>query len=1007
NGEGSVLSISTHAFLRLVKKASGQELKVFADVWIYRAGCVRFHVNFKFNRKRSSIEFALRQTAIGLPPGTKFSGPVRIRVQEMDGYTTHDMHIEDTIHKQDFTCRSKFRRARKRKVRLPTGEETDIEFLDQADTPILFVRFDPEFFWLRQVVFEHEDLPADYMWIYQMQYDRDPYAQKLAIEALARFPSAYVHDAILDVVTNPEFFYQTRISAAKGLATHPRITVEENGVSHLNHNLKVGSQLWGWESLIWACKHMYFNTYQNGNQFVRQNDFSGLREYLVQKSIPLALSAARDLNGNVPLDVLEFILHMIDFNDNKYNLFSDNYYVMSNLDALAGALSPSAEQSNDIVDDKLLGRIVSTITRLQNMDMLIPSYRWCVTQGCLRVLTQLCLSDRFHIDNLLQLLTNLAQYGQFRALRVVAVECMAALSEQLKMQCVVFIVNCAEHDPDYGMRQIAIRTLRSSESFIRWAKGMSSWALVEKLWYMMNVHCRYDIYLRMEVMSLYKHIWGFNTPNSTRNRRRYDRKNLGGNQLTAGTSSTGSNIIRVRSLSRMKNRDEATPNDTTGTSGDGLHRKDTPTIISLVHGKRKLDVDGEFHSTPGNTGDGTHTHTHRHGHGEGEGPGTSATHEHAQENTLPQYSSHGAQASGSNSGSTILKFRRLSAGLVSGSGGGSGGSGGGSGGSSGSGEGKDKAQVGDGATADEHVGDTMDVVIGQGVGVDTDPSDHPTLAVGGRARASYRDGRSGADNHGAVNSSVDEGGVLEDQAQDTRRMDSSDRTTNGTTSQGGTILKFTRSSVESVSKSGGAASAGGGLAAGASREDGGGDDMEMGHGGGLREGLVGNGGAKSDTEGNEPQIDADCTPACAQEDDAAGETQYTEEEREIYAELEQGETRAGVPEASSPYTHTRGYENSQGQDSASNRRESSGKIVINRADLGVSMRYDGAGAGEGEAHSASDGSVGSHGNRPRAFDASEGAAAGSGYSAGEDGEVENSQRSERKKHKKRHKERHK
>eukprot|EP01134_Creolimax_fragrantissima_P007396 CFRG7396T1 len=624
NGDLSVLGISTHSFLKLVKKASGQDLKGFADVWIRRNGCVQFTVNFSFNRKRSSIELSLRQDPIGLPAGTKFSGPVRIRVQEMDGYTIHDMHLDDSYHKQDFNCRSKFRRARKRKVRLPTGEETDIEFLDQADTPILFIRFDPEFFWLRRVVYEHLDLPADYMWIYQMQYDRDPYAQREAIKELARFPSSYAHDALLEVVRSPDHFYQTRISAAQGLAKHPQVNVEENGLSHLLHNAIPGTKVWGWETLINACKQMYFNTYQNGQQYVRQNNFSGLREYFVQKSIPLALSAARNKRGAVPKEVVEFILHMIDFNDNTHNLFSDSFYIMGLLEALARALTTKKERSEfvvvnskaqmDTLNRPLLRRVVETIVRLTNMDMLIPTYANAITQGCLKVLTQLCLSDRFHVDELLPLLTQLAQYGHFRGLRVTSIQCMVELSVKMRMQVLPFIVTCAESDPDYGIRQIAMKTLQNSPIFIEWARGTSSYALVEKVWHMMNRQTCYDIYLRMRFMQLYKRLWGTGTPRSTKAKRKHDRKvqkrlgttngNVTGNIIrvrsTSATVQTGSELsIGVDGISNVNN---IISNENVDANAMADETVSGSTVIGEVsNGKIRPDVSTEISTTPSNT----------------------------------------------------------------------------------------------------------------------------------------------------------------------------------------------------------------------------------------------------------------------------------------------------------------------------------------------------------------------------------------------------------------------
>lgn len=46
-------------------------------------------------------------------------------------------------------------------------------FIHSSDSPVLWVRIDPEVTWLRQVTFEQ----PDYMWQYQLRHERDVIAQ--------------------------------------------------------------------------------------------------------------------------------------------------------------------------------------------------------------------------------------------------------------------------------------------------------------------------------------------------------------------------------------------------------------------------------------------------------------------------------------------------------------------------------------------------------------------------------------------------------------------------------------------------------------------------------------------------------------------------------------------------------------------------------------------------------------------------------------------------------------
>lgn len=55
-------------------------------------------------------------------------------------------------------------------------------FVHSSDSPVLWVRIDPEVTWLRQVTFEQ----PDYMWQYQLRHERDVIAQsEVSLHTLA------------------------------------------------------------------------------------------------------------------------------------------------------------------------------------------------------------------------------------------------------------------------------------------------------------------------------------------------------------------------------------------------------------------------------------------------------------------------------------------------------------------------------------------------------------------------------------------------------------------------------------------------------------------------------------------------------------------------------------------------------------------------------------------------------------------------------------------------------
>lgn len=95
-------------------------------------------------------------------------------IQELDGSFNHQFKIEENKTKFEITCHSKSRRNKKKKIPLMTGEEVDMDLnAMDADSPVLWLRLDPNLHLLRTVNFEQ----PDYMWQYQLKFERCIVAQ--------------------------------------------------------------------------------------------------------------------------------------------------------------------------------------------------------------------------------------------------------------------------------------------------------------------------------------------------------------------------------------------------------------------------------------------------------------------------------------------------------------------------------------------------------------------------------------------------------------------------------------------------------------------------------------------------------------------------------------------------------------------------------------------------------------------------------------------------------------
>lgn len=79
-----------------------------------------------------------------------------------------------------------------------------------ADSPVLWIRLDPDMTLLRSCVIEQ----PDYQWQYQLRHERDVTAQLEAIVALERFPHAATRLALTDTIENDSTYVQVRCKAA-------------------------------------------------------------------------------------------------------------------------------------------------------------------------------------------------------------------------------------------------------------------------------------------------------------------------------------------------------------------------------------------------------------------------------------------------------------------------------------------------------------------------------------------------------------------------------------------------------------------------------------------------------------------------------------------------------------------------------------------------------------------------------------------------------------------------
>ncbi|EAU92262.2 TATA-binding protein associated factor Taf2 [Coprinopsis cinerea okayama7 len=437
SGELQNNALSTHAFLRTCRKVSGVDLRSFAEQWIYGSGCPSFGFSASFNRKKMAVEITMRQEApafkalehneIGkalLKPVPFFEGQMTIRIHEADGTPyEHVLDIRNPFKRYEVPFNTKYKRVRRntkrylaRQAAAQAAAEGDAEAAEamgmidmgfgleiwekeqerenwkvadwtEEDEATMsgatyeWIRIDADFEWIANMKFEQ----PDFMWVSQLQRDRDVVAQLEAIYALAEKPTAIVSSTLTKTVLVSNYYYRVRCEAALALVSCAIRRLDFLGLFHL---FKL------------FLRYCYDPEDPNQDLFTHKyvpkpNNFSDFPEYFVRKTLITAISQVRFENGNTPSVVRQFLIDQLRYNDNTSNPYTDGYYICTIIAAAAcaiismapperGELMPSDTSTELNAEDlELIKQTRIEVDRYRSMDRLIPSPHNIVTIAAL------------------------------------------------------------------------------------------------------------------------------------------------------------------------------------------------------------------------------------------------------------------------------------------------------------------------------------------------------------------------------------------------------------------------------------------------------------------------------------------------------------------------------------------------------------------------------------------------------------------------------------------------
>lgn len=386
--------LTADMFRKACEKHGQTRLEGFWKQWIKSAGCPRFDVHQKFNKKQLCVEITIRQIqdiAHGKARQLEkddfwrevvedihgvyaaelqhcFTGPMTIRVHEADGTPyEHGVDVRDDTGKSikfNIPYNTKYKRlkrSRRQKERQTAGNaanageeegtdetliyclgdvlqnEEDISRWGLTDwDPDMEARMDQESYeWIRMDAdFEWICMMVTnmqpYMYVSELQQDRDVVAHQDSMLYLDRESLRRPHPLISTILTRT-LVDERYYHDVRIMAAN---TLSQLGVDALN---QIGLQ-----HLIHAFDHLYGSG--EGHK-PRPNDFSDKAQYVVQCAIPGSIAKIKDKDGNSPKEAREFILQQLKSNNNADNVYSDQLYICKLIEALATSLIPDEKRA--------------------------------------------------------------------------------------------------------------------------------------------------------------------------------------------------------------------------------------------------------------------------------------------------------------------------------------------------------------------------------------------------------------------------------------------------------------------------------------------------------------------------------------------------------------------------------------------------------------------------------------------------------------------------------------
>ena len=159
-------------------------------------------------------------------------------------------------------------------------------------------------------------------------------------------------------------------------------------------------------------------------------------------------------SGMAPQEIWKSIQNLIKFNDNTKNAYLDCYWKAKLIESLASTLSRGVQVQKLAVADAQPKAVISEVTRLMNLEWLLPTYKHVTFIAALHAVRK--LQEKQHIPSNSTIFIRFSKEGNFSDVRIAAIQLLIDFIKHEKsagMKELEYLINIVKNDNESIIRR--------------------------------------------------------------------------------------------------------------------------------------------------------------------------------------------------------------------------------------------------------------------------------------------------------------------------------------------------------------------------------------------------------------------------------------------------------------------------------------------------------------------------------------------------------------------------